>query len=187
MHRYVLTGVLVAGALAGGGLAAAELAAEPGSNAGTQNYRAVFSGFNELGELNAETGAIFSPGRATIELRLNQQAQTLSYTLQLSGLSAPVTQAHIHFGKVHSAGGIMVFLCSNLNNGPAGTPACPNSGTVTGTVTAADVQAIPGENVTAGEFAALVAALQSSTAYANIHTQNFPAGEIRGEVFRTEP
>jgi hypothetical protein len=36
--------------------------------------------------------------------------------------------------------------------------------------------------VTVGDFAAVVAALTSVTAYANIHTKAFPAGEIRGQI-----
>jgi CHRD domain len=100
-------------------------------------------------------------------------------------LSAPVTQSHIHFGKKHMAGGVMVFFCSNLTSAPAGTQACPASGgTVTGTLSAANVLALAGQNVTAGDFQALVDALESDTAYANIHTTSFPAGEIRGEVSR---
>jgi hypothetical protein len=94
-----------------------------------------------------------------------------------------VTQAHIHFGKEHVAGGIIAFLCTNLGNGPAGTPACPaNSGTVTGTITAASVEAILKQNVSAGDFDALEDALTSNTAYANVHTTAFPAGEIRGQI-----
>jgi len=74
-----------------------------------------------------------------------------------------------------------------LGNGPAGTPTCPsNSGTVTGTWTAASVQAIPTENVNAGDFDALTDALTSNTAYANIHTTAFAAGEIRGQVHLVE-
>jgi hypothetical protein len=57
---------------------------------------------------------------------------------------------------------------------------------VTGTWTPGSVQAIAGQNVTAGDFGALVAALTSDTAYANIHTVNFPSGEIRGQVRRPE-
>jgi hypothetical protein len=37
-----------------------------------------------------------------------------------------VTQAHIHFGPGRVNGGIMVFLCSNLGNGPEGTQPCPD-------------------------------------------------------------
>jgi hypothetical protein len=47
---------------------------------------------------------------------------------------------------------------------------------------AANVQAIPGQNVQAMDFDALVDALTSNTAYANIHTTpGFPGGEIRGQ------
>jgi hypothetical protein len=126
-----------------------------------------------------------STGQATLKLTLDKTAQTLSYTLTYSGLTN-VLQSHIHFGQKHVAGGIMVFFCSNLGNGPAGTPTCPDdtSGevTVTGTVTAAGVVGPTAQNVAAGDFAGVVAALASDTAYANIHTKQFPAGEIRGQI-----
>ena len=145
------------------------------------------NGFNEVGALNAETGAILSDGTGKLDLQLNKNASTATYTLTYSGLSAPVTQAHIHFGKVHVPGGVMVFFCTNLNNGPAGTQTCPaGGGTVTGMWTAASVVGPTPQNVTAGDFNALVDALTSNTAYANIHTTKFPAGEIRGQVHRVE-
>jgi len=150
-----------------------------------EKFHAVYSGFEELGALNSETGAILSEGKGSLELRLDRSTQTMTYTLTFSGLSAPVTQSHIHFGKEHVPGGVMVFLCTNLGNGPSGTPACPASGgTVTGTISAASVIAIAGQNVKAGDFDALEDALESDTAYGNIHTTNFPAGEIRGQVAR---
>jgi len=40
------------------------------------------------------------------------------------------------------------------------------------------------QGVTAGDFQAVVDALESDTAYANIHTTAFLAGEIRGEIRR---
>jgi len=107
----------------------------------------------------------------------------MTYQLTYADLSAALTQAHIHFGKRHVGGGIIVFLCTNLSNGPAGTPTCPaGGGTVTGSITAASVLAIAAQNVTAGDFNALEALLKSNTAYGNIHTAKFPAGEIRGQI-----
>jgi hypothetical protein len=158
-----------------------------------EDYSARLSGFHVTGGLptvsnpGAETGAILTDGTGTLQLDLDKKSQTATYTLTYSGLTSPVLQAHIHFGKVHTPGGIMVFFCTNLKNGPAGTQTCPaNGGTVTGTFTASSVVAIPGQNVTAGDFDALIDALASNTAYANVHTMNFPAGEIRGQVRKDE-
>jgi hypothetical protein len=173
MRRSVLAGAILGAAVT----------AMSSACANAQTFHTEFSGNNELGPLNAETGAIFSPGQATLALKLDQKLQSLTYTLTYSNLSAAVLQAHIHFGKVHVPGGIMVFFCTNLGNGPAGTPACPNpSGTVTGTLTPTSVIAVPGQNIPAGSFDALTNALLSESAYGNIHTENFKAGEIRGEI-----
>jgi hypothetical protein len=96
-------------------------------------------------------------------------------------------QSHIHFGKEHVAGGIMVYFCSNLANPPSGTPTCPaDGGTVTGTIVATGVVGPTAQNVTVGDFGAVIAALESDTAYANVHTSQFPAGEIRGQIHRAE-
>jgi hypothetical protein len=147
-----------------------------------QEFGARLNGFEELGGLNAETGAILSNGKGTLSLDVDKSQ--ITYTLTYSGLSAPVTQSHIHLGKIHVPGGVMVFFCTN-GSGPPGTPACPaTGGTVTGTWTAASVVGPTAQNVTAGDFSALIDALNSNTAYANIHTTKFPAGEIRGQVRR---
>jgi len=161
------------------------------SYACAQEFTAKLSGFQELGALNNQTGAILSNGTGTAKLDLDQKSQTVTYSLTYSnvGTTAPgtgtVTQAHIHFGKSRDSGGILVFFCTNAvpSNGPAGTPKCPANGvTLTGTWTPASVVAITGQNVVAGNFNALVDALLSNTAYANVHTSAFTAGEIRGQV-----
>ena len=178
MYRHsVLAGTILA--------AAVTTVSAAGANA--QQFQANFSGFQELGALNAETGAILSTGQGTLALNLNQPAGTLTFTLTYSGLSEPVTQAHIHFGKVHVPGGIIVFFCTNINNGPVGTQACPaGGGTVSGTITGANIVGPAAQNIPAGHFAGLVAALLSDTAYGNIHTTKFPAGEIRGQIHQVE-
>src|SRR5262249_61217890 len=113
-----------------------------------------------------ETGAIFSPGTATVTLDLNRNAKTITFKLTYSGLSAPINQAHIHFGKRHVPGGVMVFFCTNLNNGPAGTQACPQgTATVTGTFTGASGVGPAAQPVTARGFKALGAAPVSDTGY----------------------
>jgi len=146
-------------------------------------FSTTLSGFEEIGALAGPTGAILTDGEGSLQLDLDERSQMLNYTLTYSGLTSSVTQAHIHFGKLHVAGGIFVFLCTNLGNGPAGTPPCPaTGGTVSGTITAAGVLGVAAQNVTAGDFDAVVQIITSDTAYANVHTANFPAGEIRGQI-----
>ena len=154
--------------------------------ANAQEFSATLSGFDELGALNAETGAILSPGSGSLRLHLDKDAAMLTYELTYSDLTSTVLQAHMHFGKIHTPGGIFVFLCTNLGNGPAGTPACPNpGGTVEGTLSAAGVLAVPAQNIPAGDFDAVIAILTSDSAYVNVHTNTFKAGEIRGQIRRS--
>ena len=79
-------------------------------------------------------------------------------------------------------GGISVFLCTNLGNGPVGTQACPQEGTVTGTFVAGDVIGPGAQGIAAGEYTELLAALRSGTTYANVHSSERPGGEIRGQI-----
>jgi hypothetical protein len=173
--------------LAAAAAAVASLAMSAPSAWAGEHFAANFSGFNETGALNAETGAILSEGTAHLDLDLDERAQTLTFTLTFSGLSSPITQSHIHFGKRHVPGNVVVFFCASTGTpAPAGTANCGGgtSGTVTGTITAANVLGVPTQNITAGDFDALADAIESNTAYGNIHTTNFKAGEIRGEIRR---
>jgi CHRD domain len=157
-----------------------------------QEYSARLNGFDELGGLSDQTGAnsgaILTKGTGELKLHLDKSNLTATYELTYSDLTSTATMAHIHFGKVHVPGSIMIWLCqTTIQPGPAGTPICPEpGGTVTGTITASSVQAIPSQNVTAGDFDAFVAALESNTAYSNIHSVNFPTGELRGQVHPIE-
>src|SRR5262245_34474450 len=150
-----------------------------GAYANATEFSAKLVGFEEV------PLAIFSQGSGTLDLDLNRRARTITFKLTFSPLSAPVTQSHIHFGKRHVTGGITVFFCTNLSNGPAGTQPCPaGGGTVTGTITGANVIGLPAQALPTGDFDALVTVLESDTAYGNVHTTNFPAGEIRGQIRR---
>jgi hypothetical protein len=140
-------------------------------------FAARLSGFNEV------PLTILSPGSGSVQVNIDRAASTITYTLTYADTTTPVTQAHIHFGKKHTAGGIIAFLCSNLANPPAGTPPCPQQGgTVNGTIAAGQVVAQEAQNIPAGDFNALVSAIVSETGYANVHTTRFPAGEIRGQL-----
>jgi hypothetical protein len=138
-----------------------------------------------------ENPDISTVARGRFEVEIDDDDETLSYRLSYDRLEGPVQQAHIHFAKDGVNGGITLFLCSNLGNGPAGTPACPQSGTVRRTVGASAI-VVPGATATnsvgqgieAGNFDELIAALRNGSLYVNVHSEKWPGGEIRAQIER---
>jgi CHRD domain len=110
-------------------------------------------------------------------------ADALTYELSFAGLESDATQSHIHFGQRSVNGGVAIFLCSNLGNGPAGTQPCPlRAGTIAGTITPANVIGPTGQGISAGEWAELLRAMRAGVTYVNLHTVGFPGGEVRGQI-----
>ncbi len=142
------------------------------------------SGFNEhLTGYEETLQSVSTPADGEFKLHVNRSTQELEYSLTYSGFDTPVLQAHIHFGAPAQTGGVSVFLCTNLGNGPAGTPECPTpGGTVTGTLRPADVVGPAAQGIAPGEFNELVAAIQAGYTYANVHSQARPGGEIRAQL-----
>jgi hypothetical protein len=77
-----------------------------------------------------------------------------------------------------------VFLCTNLGNGPEGTPPCPAApATVTGTITPDQVTGLAAaQGIEAGEFDEVVKAIRAGKTYVNVHSVKWPGGEIRGQI-----
>ena len=135
-----------------------------------------------------EVPSVSTTGNGQIDAEVNRAGTQLRYTLRYRNLEGAVQQAHIHFGQEHTNGGIVVFLCSNLGNGPAGTPECPPPpATVTDVLDADDVSAVPASNgaiqqgIGPREFAEFIRAMRAGATYANVHSDRWPAGEIRGQ------
>ncbi len=137
-----------------------------------------------------EVPALSTTGNGQVDVKVAKDGQSLQFELHYRALETAVTQSHIHFGQEAVNGGIVIFFCSNLDNGPAGTPPCPQpapgeSATVEGIRTAADMTAgAAGQGIAAGEFDELVRALRAGVAYANVHSTGRPGGEIRGQFDR---
>src|SRR6266516_4155190 len=163
--RYAVGAVLVL-CLIGASVALAS----QGHDKKSSQFRAHLIGLNEVPSLNSTGSA---------DLALTVTDTTIAFTLKYANLSGAPGAAHIHVGQVGVNGGVSVFFC-----GGGGKPACPaaDHGTVLGTIVAADVIGPTGQGFTAGDFAARTTALRAGVTYANMHTQKFPRGEIRGQI-----
>jgi hypothetical protein len=120
---------------------------------------------------------------------ISRDRTSIAYVLNYEGMEGDVTQSHIHVGQVGVNGGISIWLCGTTiatppNPGPAGTQVCPGlrAGTVTGTITAAEVIGPTGQGIAAGEFAEVLAAIEAGHTYANVHSLRNTGGEIRGQI-----
>ena len=58
----------------------------------------------------------------------------------------------------------------------------PSPATIEGTVVAADVLGPTGQGIAAMEFAEVLEAIRDGLAYSNVHSDKFPAGEVRGQL-----
>lgn len=148
-----------------------------------KRLRAALVGFEEPPSIS--TGA-----SGKFHARISQDETEITYQLSYSGLEGNVQQAHIHLGQRGVNGGITVFLCTNLGNGPAGTQLCPSSpAAITGSITASDVSpnipatlAARNQGLDTGEFAELVRAIRHGSTYVNVHSTKWPGGEVRSQI-----
>ena len=127
-----------------------------------------------------EVPSISTAGTGTIDIA-SAGGGVFDYTLTYQDLEAAPLQAHIHFGQSSVDGGITVWLCSNVG-APVTVPACTASpAVVVGSFDASDILAIVAQGL-AAELNALLAAGNAGLLYANVHTESFPGGEIRGQI-----
>ena len=137
---------------------------------GSRDFSARLIGVNETPSINTD---------GTASLRLTLNASSIDFELTYHNLTLAPVVAHIHFGQMHVAGAPMVFFC-----GGGGKPSCPatTSGTISGTIMASDVVGPTAQGIKPGDLGAVMRAIRAGAAYANMHTGNFPAGEIRGQI-----
>ena len=103
-------------------------------------------------------------GSGTADLTYDPATRAVTWSLTYSGLSSPATMAHFH-GPADSGknAGVLVWLTKR---------GAPVSSPVTGSATLTPAQA---QEFMAGQM------------YINVHTQEHPAGEIRGQVMPPKP
>jgi len=173
-HRKILA-IAVGATLAGFGAQAA-LA----HGGGKTTFVTGMSGYEET------PNTLSTPGSGEFAATVSKDGTRIDWVLTYRNLESNVTQAHIHFARPAISGPIVLFLCTNLGNAPSGVPTpqpCPVAGgTISGSLTQADVIARPDNGIDSGAvgFAEMVNAIRNGAAYANVHTTGRPTGEIRG-------
>jgi len=111
------------------------------------------------------TALTFASG--AFDVTFNNDQTSMFITLTQAGLGVPVTAAHIHIGPPGAEGPIIFPLAETFSDVPLNL-----------TLTAADLTAQTG----ATTFEEAIDALLGGATYVNLHTQNFPDGEIRGQI-----
>ena len=129
---------------------------------GQEAFTAELSGDDELPPVNTDAN-----GTITIQ----GSNQSLNYQLALSDMKN-VTAAHIHFGNDDENGKIVVTFLKSDN--PSGLEV----ETLGGNFTVDDVQGplagLPLEQ--------LISFMGNGSTYVNVHSTEFPLGEIRGQI-----
>ena len=164
-------------------LLASAAASAVNAQQGFKNIKEYLSGYEEVPAVSTSAGAQF-------DASISNDGSEIAWELSYSALEGAIQQSHIHVAQAGVNGGISVFLCTNLGNGPAGTQPCPaGPATISGVITAADVSPnIPAtaaartQGVNTGEIAELVAAMRAGATYVNIHSTTWPGGEVRSQI-----
>lgn len=162
------------------------------SDDGSVKFSEVLSGLKEAPQI------VLTTGTGTFEASISRDGSEISYVLTFENLKSDARQAHIHLGWPQSNGSVVLWLCDS--DGPglpaspvASTPLCSQNsapgdiknGRVEGTLTAADLVAVPANGIAGpADFGNVVDAIRSGLTYINVHTANIGAGEIRSQLSR---
>jgi hypothetical protein len=148
-----------------------------GTAARAQSIDIMLTGYQEVPPVSSAASGRF-------KAKIDDKTGTIDYELSYADLVGTVTMGHIHFGRRAVNGGIMVWLCQTATNpDPTGlSPTCPQSGTVTGTLAAANVIGPAAQGIDPAQFDEVLAAIRAGAGYVNVHSSKFPAGEIRGQA-----
>jgi hypothetical protein len=133
---------------------------------------AILTGFHEV-------PSVSTTGLGEMKARLSDDGRSINFALVYRGLMGAPTAAHIHFGQRFTNGGIITTLC-----GGSSRPACPPAGTpLTGTISSSDITGPEKQGIAPGEFEEVLRAIRRGHTYVNVHTDKFPDGEIRGQIW----
>jgi hypothetical protein len=132
----------------------------------------------------AESPANASPGTGIANVLYDDVAHTMRVVVSFTGLTAGVTASHIHAPTAAAGTGTagVATTTPTFTGFPSGVTFGTYDHTFDMTLASSYNSSFVTNNggTTAGAEAALFAAMAAGKTYLNIHTTNFPGGEIRG-------
>ncbi|GIX46312.1 MAG: CHRD domain-containing protein [Candidatus Tectimicrobiota bacterium] len=147
------------------------------ANGPERTFRATLSGAQEVTD---PPGGVDTTATGTITAEFDEGLTQVQVQLNVSGFATTVTAAHFHCAFAGDNGPVALGL---FNPGPCTFDA--TAGTLTCTLTNADFQqadCLPEIGRPVTNIASLFFAMDEGGIYANVHTEAFPAGEIRGQM-----
>ena len=125
---------------------------------------------------------VYTPASGEVSVRFEESPDRAIVSLRYEKLATPVQAAHLHWGQSGVTGPVILTLC-----GGASGNTCPANGDeAVFTFNALAVQGVAAAAPTgffpANDLNALREALRRGVVYANVHTREFPGGEIRGQL-----
>jgi CHRD domain len=135
------------------------------SSTGQQTFTATMTGSEEVPPKNTQA-------TGSAKFVSSSDGNSMTYRIRVAHING-VTMAHIHRGSIGKNGPIVVTLFKSA------TPTGPVNGPLSqGTITSANLEG-PLKGKTISD---LVKLINDGKAYANVHTQQNPKGEIRGQI-----
>lgn len=146
------------------------------SSSSDKQFSSRLTGDNEVPPVSTD-----ATGR--IRLIVNSQQDALDYQISFSNLNGIVTGAHIHRGSTGTNGPIVAnlnvrgaFASASAGSGEGGSA---TTSTSTGsTITSADLKG----PLAGKQISDLIKLIEDGKAYVNVHTDQNPDGEIRGQL-----
>ena len=135
------------------------------SSTGQQTFTATMTGSEEVPPKNTQA-------TGSAKFISSSDENSMTYRIRVANING-VTMAHIHSGKAGKNGPIVVTLFKSA------TQTGPSNGLLSqGTITSTNLEG-PLKGKTISD---LVKLINDGKAYANVHTQQNPKGEIRGQI-----
>ncbi len=123
-----------------------------------------------------EVPATASSAVGRVVLLVSRDGSYAEYSVEQGGLTGGIRGGHFHRGAAGANGPVILSFFFNSD----GTP---NNGPTPGT-TDLELNKQIGRTITKAQLDIILADMRAGNLYANIHTPNFPGGEIRGQMIK---